>query len=95
MSISPKKYLDNPDALSAVLAAMQLHAQVYLNADYCGAWALDTSGSRRIPFHLVGRGDLFLDRSERPRRHGVDSALRSGRVRDRRMDRNRRRSARG
>jgi AraC family transcriptional activator of mtrCDE len=66
MSISPEKYLDNPDALSAVLAAMQLDAQVYLNADYCGTWALDTSGSRRIPFHLVGRGEAWLHSAEQP-----------------------------
>jgi AraC family transcriptional activator of mtrCDE len=66
MSISPQEYLDNPDALSAVLAGMQLHAQVYLNADYCGSWALDTSGSRRIPFHLVGRGEAWLHCAEQP-----------------------------
>ena len=66
MSESPINYLDNPDALSAVLAGMQLSAEVYLNADYCGTWGLDTSGSRRIPFHLVGRGEAWLHCKEQP-----------------------------
>ena len=53
-------FLDNPDSLSAVLSRLQLRAEVYVNGDFCGAWAVDTSGSRRIPFHLIGRGEAWL-----------------------------------
>ena len=60
MSDNPQTYFNDPDALSAVLSRLQLTAEVYLNADYCGAWAVDTSGSRRIPFHLIGRGEAWL-----------------------------------
>ena len=60
MSNSPNIYLDNPDALSAVLAGLELNAEVYVDGEFCGPWALDTSGSRRIPFHLVGRGEAWL-----------------------------------
>ena len=60
MSNSPSFELDNPDALSSVLSQLQLTADVYSDGDFCGAWALDTSGSRRIPFHLVGKGEAWL-----------------------------------
>ena len=53
-------YLDEPDALSTMLSRLSLSAEVYVNADFCGAWAVDTSGSRRIPFHLIGRGRAWL-----------------------------------
>jgi AraC family transcriptional activator of mtrCDE len=60
MSNSPSFELDNPDALSSVLSQLQLTAEVYSEGDFCGAWALDTSGSRRIPFHLIGKGEAWL-----------------------------------
>lgn len=60
MSNSPIFELNNPDALSAVLSQLQLTAEVYSEGDFCGAWALDTSGSRRIPFHLIGKGEAWL-----------------------------------
>ena len=60
MSNSPNIFLNNPDALSSVLSRLDLKADVYVNGDFCGAWAMDTSGSRRIPFHLVGRGEAWL-----------------------------------
>ncbi len=53
-------YITNPDALSFVLSRLQLEAEIYLNEEYCGAWAVDTSGSRRIPFHLIGKGNAWL-----------------------------------
>lgn len=53
-------YLGSPDALSTLLSKLQLSAEVYVNGDFCGLWAVDTSGSRRIPFHLVGRGKAWL-----------------------------------
>ena len=66
MSNSPNLYPDSPDALSAVLSRLQLTADVYTNADFCGTWAVDTSGSRHIPFHLVGRGEAWLHLDDRP-----------------------------
>jgi AraC family transcriptional activator of mtrCDE len=48
------------DPLSALLARLDFRARVFLRADFCGAWAVDTSGERRIPFHLVTRGAGWL-----------------------------------
>jgi AraC-like DNA-binding protein len=66
MSNSPNIHPDSPDALSAVLSRLQLTADVYTNADFCGTWAVDTSGSRHIPFHLVGRGEAWLHLDDQP-----------------------------
>ena len=60
MSDHPGSYLDNTDSLSSALSSLRLSAEVYANGDYCGQWAVDTSGSRRMPFHLIGRGEAWL-----------------------------------
>lgn len=60
MSDRPNMFIDSPDALSSVLTRLQLQAEVYVYGDFCGNWAVDTSGSRRIPFHLVGKGEAWL-----------------------------------
>lgn len=58
-------YLDSPDSLSILLQKLELSAEVYVNGDFCGAWAVDTSGSKRIPFHLIGKGQAWLHFEEK------------------------------
>jgi AraC-like DNA-binding protein len=53
-------YLDDPDPLSVLCSRLDLRAEVYANSEFCGTWAVDTGGSKRIPFHLVGHGDAWL-----------------------------------
>ena len=53
-------YLDQPDPLSVLLTRLDLKAEVYVNGDFCGTWAVDTAGSKRIPFHLIGSGKAWL-----------------------------------
>jgi AraC-like DNA-binding protein len=48
------------DPLSTLLRRLRLSARVFLRADFCGDWAVDTSGERRAPFHLVTRGTGWL-----------------------------------
>lgn len=60
MSERPNIYLDNPDPLSVLLSHLELSAEVYVSGDFCGTWAVDTAGSRRIPFHLIGDGEAWL-----------------------------------
>ena len=66
MSESTNIYLDDPDPLSVLLARLELSAEVYVNGNFCGTWALDTGGSRRIPFHLVGEGQAWLHFQDLP-----------------------------
>lgn len=60
MSETPNIYLDDPDPLSVLLTRMNLKAEIYVNGDFCGTWAVDTGGSKRIPFHLIGSGNAWL-----------------------------------
>ncbi len=60
MSESPNIYLNDPDPLSQLLKRLDLRAEVYVNGDFCGTWAVDTGGSKRIPFHLIGSGSAWL-----------------------------------
>ncbi|WP_028110013.1 AraC family transcriptional regulator [Ferrimonas futtsuensis] len=52
--------LKNQDSLSELLRSLKLRAEVYVHADFCGHWAVDTSGQRRIPFHMLGSGQGWL-----------------------------------
>ena len=65
MSEQPNIYLDDPDALSVLLARLDLSAEIYVNGDFCGTWAVDTGGSKRIPFHLIGSGNAWLHLEDR------------------------------
>jgi AraC-like DNA-binding protein len=68
MSNRPNIYLNSSDSLSTVLNRLQLSATLYVSGEFCGAWAIDTSGSRRMPFHLVGRGQAWLHIAGEPSR---------------------------
>ena len=59
-------YLNDPDPLSVLLTQLNLTAEVYVNGDFCGTWAVDTAGSKRIPFHLIGQGQAWLHFENKP-----------------------------
>ncbi len=48
------------DALSAVLETFRLRVEVINNAQYCGDWAVDTSGTAAVSFHVVTHGSCYL-----------------------------------
>ena len=52
--------LDSPDLLTQVVSHLKLEADVYANGNYSGKWAVDTSGSKRMPFHLINSGKARL-----------------------------------
>jgi len=54
------------DPLSALLRRLRFGAEVFVRARYCGDWAVDTSGSRRVPFHLVSAGEGWLHLPDGP-----------------------------
>ena len=55
MSETPKT-----DALSDILRRTRLTAEIYARPDYCGTWAVDTSGQRKVAFHLIQQGSAWL-----------------------------------
>lgn len=48
------------DLLADVLSGYRLTASVFRHDDWCGRWQVNTSGSRRTMFHLIGRGACWL-----------------------------------
>lgn len=57
--------VDLGDVLSDWLRRVNFRAEVFFRAEYCGRWAVDTSGSNNVPFHLVSQGEGWLH-SEAP-----------------------------
>ncbi|MFK7732591.1 MAG: AraC family transcriptional regulator [Pseudomonadales bacterium] len=47
------------DPLSDILSTFRLNVDIIHNAQYCGEWALDTSGQGYVCFHLVTRGSCY------------------------------------
>lgn len=62
------------DALSSLLAMMQPRGHIFFTGDYCGDFSLDTSGNGLAHFHVIARGQCWLEidgrREERPLQAG-------------------------
>ena len=56
------------DVLSVLLKRLQLNTEIFVHAEYCGRFAVDTSGSQRIAFHLIERGEAWLHIDNEPAR---------------------------
>ena len=54
------------DALTRLLDCIHIDAELYKHRDYCGHWAIDTSGSGRMPFHLIDKGSGWLHVGSHP-----------------------------
>jgi AraC-like DNA-binding protein len=65
---TPNNDYENSDSLSLILKRIDLRARVFMRAEYCGRWAVDTSGQHRAPFHLVTRGTGWLHAPGQPPR---------------------------
>lgn len=48
------------DMLNQLFSTFKVTAEVFHNGQYCGNWALDTSGSSYISFHIVSHGHCYL-----------------------------------
>jgi len=47
-------------AINTLLASLKVEANVFHNGQYCGAWAVDTSGSGRMTFHVISLGQCYV-----------------------------------
>jgi AraC-like DNA-binding protein len=48
------------DVLDTLLQGLRLRTTIFHRGTFCGAWALDTSGTGRAAFHLVLDGNCWL-----------------------------------
>jgi len=51
-------------ALNQLLATLKVEANVFHNGQYCGMWAIDTSGTQEMSFHVVTHGTCYLQVGE-------------------------------
>ena len=49
------------NALNQLLASLKIEANVFHNGQYCGDWAIDTSGSGQMNFHVVTKGECSIE----------------------------------
>ena len=75
IAVTPNKLEFTQDPLSTLLQRLRLSARVFLRADFCGVWGVDTSGERHVPFHLVTRGSGWLHESGQSPRELVAGEL--------------------
>lgn len=52
------------DALDQLLATFKVQANIFHNGQYCGSWAVDTSGSKKISFHVITHGHCYFSLSQ-------------------------------
>lgn len=48
------------DSISIIIKRLRMKAGIFAEANYCGAWAVDTSGQKVATFHLIHGGDCWL-----------------------------------
>lgn len=48
------------DALNQLLATFRLKTDVINNAQYCGDWAIDTSGTGKASFHIIAHSQCYI-----------------------------------
>lgn len=48
------------NTVNQLFSPLKLEANVFHNGQYCGAWAVDVSGSQKMTFHVVIRGSCYL-----------------------------------
>lgn len=48
------------NAINQLLESLKIEANVYHNGKFCGNWAVNTSGSQRMSFHIVTQGQCFF-----------------------------------
>jgi AraC-like DNA-binding protein len=48
------------DVLNQLFATFKVSANVFHNGQYCGSWAINTSGTHYMNFHVVSHGTCYL-----------------------------------
>ena len=48
------------NALNQLLTTLKIEANIYQNGQYCGLWAIDTSGTQKMTFHIISKGRCYL-----------------------------------
>ena len=57
---------DAKHALNEILKRIHFRSEVFYRGQLCDSWALDTSGSGNVNFHIVSHGECWLHLPETP-----------------------------
>ena len=63
------------DGLSTLMRHLRFRARVFFRSEYCGSWAVDTSGSQQVPFHMVCQGEGWLHSANAEPTHMIAGQL--------------------
>lgn len=50
--------------IQQLFSILNLQAKVFHNGQYCGNWAIDTSGNDYINFHVITKGECYLTKPD-------------------------------
>ncbi|WP_293746945.1 AraC family transcriptional regulator [uncultured Paraglaciecola sp.] len=54
------------DVLNQLFSTFKVSSEVFHNGQYCGNWAVDTSGLQYMNFHIVSHGECYLTVGDNP-----------------------------
>lgn len=54
------------DAIAQLFRSLNIQCEVFHNGQYCGQWAVDTSGTNYFSFHVVTYGKCYLHYAQTP-----------------------------
>lgn len=60
------------DVLNQLFSTFKVSSEIFHNGQYCGSWALDTSGLHYMNFHIVSHGTCYLTVADNPQIHQLE-----------------------
>ena len=60
------------DVLNQLFSTFKVSSEIFHNGQYCGSWALDTSGLHYMNFHIVSHGECYLTVGDDPQIHNLE-----------------------
>jgi AraC-like DNA-binding protein len=55
------------DVLNQLFSTFKVSSEIFHNGQYCGSWAVDTSGLQYMNFHIVSHGTCYLTVGDDPK----------------------------
>jgi AraC-like DNA-binding protein len=60
------------DVLNQLFSTFKVSSEIFHNGQYCGSWALDTSGLHYMNFHIVSHGACYLRVGDDPQVYNLE-----------------------
>jgi AraC-like DNA-binding protein len=55
------------DVLNQLFSTFKISSEVFHNGQYCGSWAVDTSGLQYMSFHIISHGSCYMTVGDNPK----------------------------